>query len=130
MVNKPKKQGTTFETHQVNKINNYNQHHKARRLAEGGNKDEGDVEFFRVDYMLPNERWIMECKARQAFNLHQGLAKAKRKAGKNPVVIAWKKLVKQQGKQRRGPDGETTIYCMDEKTFFALLEGRRVNELE
>ena len=84
MVNKPKKQGTTFETNQVNKINSYNQHHKARRLAEGGNKDEGDVEFYRVDYMLPNERWIMEAKQGKAFNLHQGLAKAKRKAGKKP----------------------------------------------
>ena len=35
MVNKPKKQGTTFETLQVNLINKYNIHHKARRLAEG-----------------------------------------------------------------------------------------------
>ena len=129
MVNKPKKQGTTFETHQVNKINNYNQHHKARRLAEGGNKDEGDVEFFRIDYMLPNERWIMECKARQAFNLHQGLAKAKRKAGKNPVVIAWKKLKKVEGSKRRVADGESVVYCMDEKTFMALLEGRRVHDV-
>ena len=67
MVNKPKKQGTTFETLQVNLINKYNIHHKARRLAEGGNKDEGDVEFFRVDYMLPNERWVMEAKNRQAL---------------------------------------------------------------
>lgn len=130
MVNKPKKQGTTFETHQVKTFNKYNAHHKARRLAEGGNNDEGDVEFFRVDFMHPNERWIMECKSRQAFNLHQGLAKAKRKAGKTPVVIAWKKLIRQKGQQRRTPDGEPTIYCMDEKTFFALLEGRRVNELK
>ena len=28
MVNKPKKQGTTFETLQVNLINKYNTHHK------------------------------------------------------------------------------------------------------
>ena len=125
MVNKPKKQGTTFETAQVNLINKYNTHHKARRLAEGGNRDEGDIEFFRVDYMLPSERWIMEAKNRQAFNLHQGLAKAKRKAGKYPVVIAWKKLKKVKGQKRRTTDGESVVYCMDEKTFFALLEGNR-----
>lgn len=125
MVNKPKKQGTTFETAQVNLINKYNIHHKARRLAEGGNRDEGDIEFFRVDYMLPSERWIMEAKNRQAFNLHQGLAKAKRKAGKYPVVIAWKKLKKVKGQKRRTTDGESVVYCMDEKTFFALLEGNR-----
>jgi len=129
MVNKPKKQGTTFETQQVNKINKYSEHHKARRLAEGGNNDEGDVEFFRVDFMLPNERWIMECKNRQAFNIHQGLAKAKRKAGKNPVVIAWKKLKKVQGSKRRVSDGEPTVYVMDEETFFALLHGKRYREL-
>ena len=125
MVNKPKKQVTTFETAQVNLINKYNIHHKARRLAEGGNRDEGDIEFFRVDYMLPSERWIMEAKNRQAFNLHQGLAKAKRKAGKYPVVIAWKKLKKVKGQKRRTNDGESVVYCMDEKTFFALLEGNR-----
>jgi hypothetical protein len=129
MVNKPKKQGTTFETLQVNLINKYNGHHKARRLAEGGNKDEGDVEFFRVDYMLPNERWIMEAKNRQALNLHQTLAKAKRKAGKYPVIIAWKKLKKQKGQQRRSADGEPVVYCMDEKTFFALLHGERYNDV-
>ncbi len=85
MVNKPKKQGTTFETQQVNLINKYNTHHKARRLAEGGNRDEGDLEFYRVDYMLPNERWIMEAKNRQALNLHQTVAKAKRKQGDFPL---------------------------------------------
>lgn len=129
MVNKPKKQGTTFETSQVNKINQYNAHHKARRLAEGGSNDEGDIEFFRIDFMLPNERWIMEAKNRQAFNLHRGLQIAKSKAGKIPVVIAWKKLKKVEGQKRRQSDGESVVYCMDEKTFFALLEGRRVNEL-
>lgn len=129
MVNKPKKQGTTFETSQVNLINKHNTHHKARRLAEGGNRDEGDIEFFRVDFMLPSERWIMEAKNRQAFNLHQGLAKAKRKAGKYPVVIAWKKLKKVKGQKRRTSDGESVVYCMDEKTFFALLEGNRNYEV-
>ena len=67
----------------------------------------------------------MEAKNRQAFNLHQGLAKAKRKAGKYPVVIAWKKLKKVKGQKRRTSDGEPVVYCMDEKTFFALLEGNR-----
>jgi len=129
VVNKPKKQGTTFETAQVHKLNSYNEHHKARRLAEGGSKDEGDIEFYRVDFMLPNERWIMEAKNRQAFNLHRGLQIAKSKAGKNPVVIAWKKLKKVEGSKRRVADGESVVYCMDEKTFMALLEGRRVHDI-
>jgi hypothetical protein len=129
MVNKPKKQGTTFETQQVNLINKYSEFHKARRLAEGGNNDEGDIEFQRIDFMMPNEIWIMEAKFRQAFNLHQGLAKAKRKAKNKPVVLAWKKLKKVKGQKRRVTDGEPVVYCMDEKTFFALLKGSRVNEL-
>ena len=71
----------------------------------------------------------MEAKNRQALNLHQTVAKAKRKAGKYPVVVAWKKLKKQKGQQRRSADGEPVVYCMDEKTFFALLEGRRTYDV-
>ena len=71
----------------------------------------------------------LEAKNRQALNLHQTLAKAKRKAGKYPVIIAWKKLKKQKGQQRRSADGEPVVYCMDEKTFFALLHGERYNDV-
>ena len=42
MVNKPKIQGTAFETLTVNKLNDYG--FKAKRLAEGGSKDKGDIE--------------------------------------------------------------------------------------
>ena len=42
MVNKPKIQGTAFETLTVNKLNEYG--FKSKRLAEGGSKDKGDIE--------------------------------------------------------------------------------------
>ena len=42
MVNKPKIQGTRFETYIVNKAKSLGMW--SRRLAEGGSKDEGDLE--------------------------------------------------------------------------------------
>ena len=43
MVNKAKKQGTTYETNIVNRLNK-NDNFKVQRLAEGGSLDKGDIE--------------------------------------------------------------------------------------
>ena len=48
MVNKAKKQGTTYETNIVNRLNKNNKF-KSQRFAEGGSKDLGDVQLFVDD---------------------------------------------------------------------------------
>ena len=114
LVNKPKIQGTRFETGTVNLLKSWG--YKAYRLAEGGLKDEGDVQV-----ELPKEI-IFECKARQNLNIHQTYFKAKQKAGDKPLVLAWKKLVNKGSNARRSPDGVPTLYIIDENLLKDLLE--------
>lgn len=68
----------------------------ARRLAEGGSDDEGDVEAFMF-----GSRVVHECKARQSLQVQATLAKAKDKAGDVPVLLWWKRLVRAAGNSRR-----------------------------
>ena len=51
MVNKAKKQGTTYETNIVNRLNK-EVDFKAQRFAEGGSKDLGDIQLFVKDCLL------------------------------------------------------------------------------
>ena len=114
MVNKPKIQGTKFETLTANLLKSWG--YKAYRLAEGGMKDEGDVQV-----EVPN-KIIFECKARQNLNIHQTYFKAKQKTNK-PVILAWKKLVKKAGQKKRSSDGISTLYIIDEDLMKELLRG-------
>ncbi len=113
MVNKPKIQGTKFETATVNLLKSWG--FKAYRLAEGGMKDEGDVQV-----ELPDEL-IFECKARQNLNIHQTYHKASQKTNK-PVILAWKKLVNKGSNVRRIPDGVATVYVVSEEILKELLK--------
>ena len=70
MVNKAKKQGTTYETNIVNRLNK-EVDFKAQRFAEGGSKDLGDIQLFVKD-----EEYFLEAKSRQNLNIHQSLEKA------------------------------------------------------
>ena len=45
MVNKAKKQGTTYESNIVKRLNE-NSNMKAQRFAEGGSNDLGDIQLF------------------------------------------------------------------------------------
>ena len=121
MVNKPKIQGTAFETLTVNKLNEYG--FKARRLAEGGSKDEGDIEC-EVPFtsILPYPRVILEAKHRANLNVHQTLSKAKDKAGNSDVILAWKKTKRKNNSKVRVADGERVVYIVDEDLMFRLLE--------
>ena len=114
LVNKPKIQGTKFESATRDLLLNWG--FRAYRLAEGGLKDEGDVQV-----ELPKEI-IFECKARQNLNIHQTYFKAKQKAGDKPLVLAWKKLVNKGSSGRRSPDGVSTLYIIDEELLKDLLE--------
>ena len=65
MVNKAKKQGTTYETNIVNRLNK-NKSFKSQRFAEGGSNDLGDIQLLEGD-----EEYFIEAKSRQnliAFN--------------------------------------------------------------
>ena len=112
MVNKPKIQGTKFESATRDLLLDWG--YKAYRLAEGGLKDEGDVQV-----ELPTEV-IFECKARQNLNIHQTYFK--QKAGDKPLVLAWKKLVNKGSNARRSADGVSTLYIVDEEFLKDLLE--------
>ena len=116
MANKPKIQGTRFESATRDLLKSWG--FKAYRLAEGGLKDEGDVQV-----ELPDEV-IFECKARQNLNIHQTYHKAKQKTDK-PVILAWKKLVNKGSSVRRGADGVTTLYVIDEQLLHDLLRNYR-----
>lgn len=120
MVNKPKIQGTAFETLTVNKLNEYG--FKSKRLAEGGSKDKGDIEC-EVPFagILPYPKIIFEAKHRANLNVHQTLAKSKEKAG-GDVILAWKKTKRKNNSKVRVADGERVVYIVDEDLMFRLLE--------
>lgn len=120
MVNKPKIQGTAFETLTVNKLNEYG--FKAKRLAEGGSNDKGDIECENTfSDTLPYPKIILEAKHRQNLNVHQTLAKAKEKAG-GDVILAWKKTIRKNDSKVRVADGERIVYILDEDLLFKLLK--------
>jgi len=120
MVNKPKIQGTAFETLTVNKLNEYG--FKAKRLAEGGSNDKGDIECENTfTDVLPYPKMIFEAKHRQNLNVHQTLAKAKEKAG-GDVILAWKKTIRKNDSKVRVADGERIVYIVDEDLLFKLLK--------
>jgi hypothetical protein len=115
-MNKNKAQGTAFETWTRKALNALNI--KARRLAEGGSYDEGDVEA----HLAGGTRWVIECKATSNLNIQKILAKARRKAAGAPVILVWKRLVKVNGmKVRRPVDGERIVVCLGWDDFVRLL---------
>lgn len=115
-MNKNKKQGTAFETWTRKALNALNI--KARRIAEGGAYDEGDVEA----HFGPDDRWVIECKSQSALNIQKTLAKARRKAGGAPVILVWKRLVRVPGKKVRQPvDGERIVVVLSWDDFVRIL---------
>lgn len=115
-MSKNKAQGTRFETWTRQALNTLNI--QARRLAEGGAYDEGDVEA----QLYGDTRWVIECKARSSLNVQQVLGKARRKANGAPVILVWKRLVNVTGKQNRQPvDGERIVVCLGWEDFVKLL---------
>lgn len=119
MANKPKIQGTKFESATRDLLLDWG--FKAYRLAEGGLKDEGDVQVEIDNGILPKPEVVFECKARQNLNIHQTYHKATQKTDK-PVILAWKKLINKGSSVRRSPDGVTTLYVIDEHLLKELLE--------
>lgn len=118
-MNKSKIQGTAHETSIVNKLTV--EGFQAKRLAEGGSNDEGDIEYWD----RCGERWIIEAKATANLNVSQTLAKAKAKAKpRDEVAVVWKKLTRKGDNQRRSADGEPVVVVMDWATYMRLVSRR------
>ena len=100
MVNRPKDQGTAFETLLVNKAN---QHGHLRAQRAPNHAPHRDVEV-RLDSGLVVP---VEAKARANLNLHK-LASTMAAAGQ-PPVIAWKRLSRKDGNTRRTADGPPMV---------------------
>jgi len=117
-MSKAKAQGTTHESWIVNELNALGI--EARRIAEGGSADEGDVEA-----ALPGGRWILEGKARQTLNIQLALGKARKKAGGHRVALVWKRLVKVSGYQNRQPvAGERVVVVLGWDDFLFLVQNQ------
>jgi len=115
-MNKSKQQGTAFETWTRRALNKVGI--GARRLAEGGTNDEGDVEA----HLFEGERWVIECKATSNLNIQKILGKARRKANGAPVLLVWKRLVKVAGKKTRQPvDNERVVVVLGWDDFIRLV---------
>lgn len=117
-MSKAKAQGTRYETDIVNRLNAYDPSLGARRLAEGGIGDVGDIEVWPAGAKSP---LVIEAKHRQALNLHQTVHKARSKAGLSRSVVFWKKLTRKAGNAKRTPDGIPEVVSMDFETFVWLL---------
>jgi hypothetical protein len=119
-MGKQKAQGTRHESWLVDKLKESG--HSAKRIAEGGSLDEGDIEAY-----FDGKRWVLEAKARQTLNVQDTLGDARRKANASsedpvPVAVVWKRLVRVPGLKVRQPvNGERIIVCVSLDDFLALL---------
>jgi hypothetical protein len=114
-MSKAKQQGTSHESWIANELKDHNI--SARRLAEGGADDEGDVEAYLI-----GERWILEGKSRQTLNVQATLGKSRRKAAGLPVAVVWKRLVKVAGKKVRQPvEGERVVVILGWDDFVSII---------
>ena len=117
MTNKPKSQGTRFESRIVKDLNARHPH-SAHRLAEGGANDPGDIEYVDPD----GDRWVIEAKHRDRLPVHQAVRKAKRKAGSvDPApymtVLVWKRT----RRDSEGSHAEGTVVVMDYEDWLGLV---------
>ena len=117
-VSRPKAQGTAHETSIVNKMMDAGI--PARRIAEGGSKDIGDV------LVMPTygDEWVIEAKATQTLNVTRVLGKARKKSGIKNTVLIWKRLTKSEGNSRRTPDGEPVVVVLSFESFVDLLNNQ------
>ena len=120
-MSKSKQQGTAFESWLVKWLDRIESVAEPRRIAEGGSKDIGDVEW--EDYA--GDIWVAECKATQTLNVTRVLGKARAKSGRAlTTVLAWKRLTKSEGNTNRTPDGEPVVIVMGLDTFEMLMSDR------
>ena len=117
MVNKPKNQGTRYESTIVTLAKVYGL--EAERIAEGGSLDLGDIRIY-----TPDGDWIIEAKHRANLNIHQTVDKANAKAYPRRVAVFWKRSVRKKGNTNRTPAGPD-IVAMRIDTFLEAIGGTR-----
>lgn len=117
VVNKPKNQGTAWESAIVAAAQAFGI--PAERIAEGGVNDLGDVRILTDDGTV----WIVEAKHRNALNIHDTLNKAIAKSGTRNTAVIWKRSVRKKGNKRRTQVG-VPVVAMEVETFLRLLGGR------
>jgi len=116
-MNKPKQQGTRFETWLTRYLTaaGLTVHH----LRPKGTADQGDLEV--LDGF--GDRWLIEAKHREHLSAHAALAAASAKAqtaGLPCAAVIWKRSTLKPGNQRRSPTGEPVV-CLPLSTFRSLL---------
>ena len=117
-MSRSRKQGTALETAIVGHAEAADLY--ARRLAEGGSRDMGDVEI--IDNL--GRKWTVEAKACERLSLHQVWRKAAAKAPLDSVpVVAWKRVTLKEGNSRRSADGPTLV-AVPLPVFLKLLAER------
>jgi Holliday junction resolvase len=123
-MGKQKAQGTRHESWIVSALDAIGI--TARRIAEGGSADEGDVEA-----IINGERWVLEGKATQSLNVQKILGKARKKAGgSTPVAVIWKRLVKVAGMTNRQPvEGERTVVVLSWEDFVELVKAKEADNV-
>ena len=123
-MGKQKAQGTRHESWIVKELDAIGV--TARRIAEGGSADEGDVEA-----IINGERWVLEGKATQSLNVQKILGKARKKAGgSTPVAVIWKRLVKVAGMTNRQPvEGERTVVILSWEDFINLVDAKEADNV-
>jgi hypothetical protein len=119
----PKARGTSRESALVATLQAHGI--PARRLAEGGNRDEGDIEAIyhptcdACFYEHPGRRLVIESKEAEALSPHAAYAAARAKT-EAPLLLAWTRYKSlTEGRKRRTPVG--TLVMMDLPTLFRLL---------
>jgi hypothetical protein len=128
-MNRSKKQGTEAETRIV-KLHK-DAEIEARRLAEGGSTDEGDVEITQHaifwaegGYGAEFRRIVGEVKDREHLNAHDALLKAQKKAGTHRVALFWTRPEESMGGQRRV---KKRLVAIPEEFWLELIGGVTTN---
>lgn len=119
MTNRPKQQGTAFETALTSLLSAV-PGVTARRLAEAGTADRGDVEALSVDHMPI----VLEAKCAERISPHTILAKAIAKnSGSHRTALVWKRLQRTHpDNQRRTQPTVGPVVIMPLALFAELLE--------
>jgi hypothetical protein len=124
MTNKPKAQGTWWETFIVDWANQHPRIKAAWRLPEGGGKDGGDVAIETID----GDVYVIEAKWRDGFQIHRGLNKhlSKMEKADYPFVPAgaalmWKRSVRKPGNEKRSPDGLPDVVVIPRDEWLDLI---------
>ena len=120
-MNKPKRQGTAFETELVKHFTGSGL--TSQRLAEGGIADLGDLTVQQENWAQIQQEWVVEAKCTQTLPISSAFKKAKKKAYLHPVALIWKRMFKPK---EGGVNRTSEIYViLDLETFTSLIGGEK-----